>query len=280
MKKHYLSGVISAGVLVLALNAGAVEPTPTHDAGIRDAVKRQIEPIHTQVKDIRKEVRTEVKRNQEDARHNIEEAKREAGSNIHAAKESFRAQKEELDQRREEFKEIIKNEREALANRIKEKREELKERLDKIKDERKKDIVERIDQSMDGLNDRMVKHFNQVLDKMEDILGRIGERADRATERGQDVSAVRSAMDEAIVAISSAREAIRVQAGKTYTINITDEATLRNKVGEARQLLHRDLSAVRDEVKAVHDAIRKAATAFEHLAKPSPSPEPEITPAQ
>src|SRR3989344_4281436 len=84
------------------------------------------------------------------------------------------------------IKEEVKHKRE-------EKREVLKERLKTIKDERKKQVVEKIDKSLDALNDRMTKHFLDVLEKLEDILVRISEKADKVESDGFDVSAVDAA---------------------------------------------------------------------------------------
>ena len=94
-----------------------------------------------------------------------------------------------MEQRRIEFEGRVEQTREDLTTRIEKKREELKERLQGIRDENKRKIVERIDRQMDALNKRLLKHFEAVLNKLEGILSRIGDRADRAESNGSDVSA-------------------------------------------------------------------------------------------
>ena len=199
-------------------------------------------------------------------------------------KKAAETMKEDLKKRKEEFNEIVKTKKAELEVEIKVKREELKVRLEKIKDERKKETVEKIDQRIDALNEKMMQHFSNVLDKLEEMLVRISERADKASvERGLDISAVRSAVDKANTVIASARLAIEIQTGKTYTITITTESALKTDVGKTRQAFGADLEKVKDAVKAAHSAVKDAAVALARLVvkpKVSPSPTLEATPAQ
>lgn len=210
----------------------------------------------------------------------IKDAKAKAGAEIKDAriqlKNTAEAMKEDLKKRKEEFNDTIKAKQAELEDQIKTKKENLKTRLEKIKDENKKKTVERIDRQMDVLNEKMMKHFSNVLDKLEEMLIRISERADKAfAERGLDVSAVRLATEKAKIAIASARLAIEVQSGKTYTIKITTENVLKTNVGKARQSLGTDLAKVRDAVKAAQSAVKNAAVVLAQLViKPKVSPSP------
>ncbi|MDP3993918.1 MAG: hypothetical protein Q8P75_02995 [bacterium] len=187
------------------------------------------------------------------------------------------ARRETIEQRRTEFEGRVEQRRADLKTRIEQKRAELRERLQTIRDENKRRIVERIDRQMDALNERMLKHFEAVLNKLEGILSRISDRADRAESNGSDVSSVRSAITEAQDKIAAARSAITNQTGKTYTIEITGEERLKVDVGSARRALHSDLVKVRETVKAAHAATKNAATA---LAKVKPiTSHPEATSA-
>ncbi|MBI2068835.1 MAG: hypothetical protein HYT67_01890 [Candidatus Yanofskybacteria bacterium] len=280
MKKSYLLLVaILVGALVLVSAARAEEtPTTTPNSGVRDAVKKVVAPIKTQIKDIRTNAKTEIKDVRRDAKSAIEAERELIKKRTETAKEDIKARTEELKVRKEEFQDKVREEKKQLEERIKEKRTELKERLEKIKDERKKQVVERIDKSMDELNARMVKHFTEVLDKVEGVLNRVSERTEKAKAAGADVSVVVAAIDQAVNAIREARAAIEAQAGKTYTINVTDEATLKNRVGEARQSLRADLKVVQDAVKAAHEAVRKVAVALGQIIRPSPSPKVSPSP--
>ncbi len=107
--------------------------------------------------------------------------------------------------------------------------------------------------------------MSQVLYKLEKVLDNIGTRAGKAEANGRDVSAVKTAITDAQNAIATSRTAIQTQAGKTYTIVINTENTLRQDVGQARQALHTDLVKIRDTVKAAYDAVRKAATTLAQI---------------
>ena len=273
MKKSYLLVAILVGAVALVSAARAEEES----TGVRDAVKKVVAPVRTQIKDIRTNAKTEIKDVRRDAKSAIEAERELIKKRTEAAKEDIKARTEELKVRKKEFEANVREEKKQLEERIKEKRAELKENLDKIKDVRKKEVVERIDKSMDELNARMVKHLTEVLDKVEGVLNRISDKTEKARAAGADVSVVVAAIDQAVNAIREARAAIEAQAGKTYTMNITDEATLKNRVGLARQSLRADLKVVQDAVKAAHEAVRKAAVALGQIVRPTKSPVPTVS---
>ena len=264
----FVLSAVCIGGLVMAEEGSMVKEN-------RDAVRKEIkttrDAVKTEIKDTRNTVRAEIKDNREQMKLKVESAKKD-----------LEAKREEMKLQREEFNERLKEKRQALQEQIKEKKETLKERLKIVKDERKKQTVEKLDQRMDALNEKMTSHFSEALKKIDDLLVRIGERANRAEENGIDVSAVRSAITSVSTSIEASRAAIAVQAGKTYTITITSETGLRQDVGVIRQQLNQDLRAVQTTVKAAHENARKAATALAQLPKPTltssptPSPSPEV----
>ncbi|HXK41135.1 MAG TPA: hypothetical protein VJ046_03525 [Candidatus Paceibacterota bacterium] len=258
MKKPHIISILSVAVFLVAGLVWAQEETRTR------------EEVRTEVKTRQDEVRTEIREKRENVRGEVAETREEIRIRTREATEVF---KKEAEQRKEELKTRVEQKREELKTRIETKREDLKKRLEKVKDERKKQAVERIDKQMDELNDRLLKHYLSVLDKLSDVLVRISERTDRAEERGVDVAAVRTAIDEANRAISAAKTAIETQSGKTYTIQVNTEEGLKNDVGRARQALHNDLAAVRLVIKAAHEAVRQAATTLAQLPRPTPTPE-------
>jgi len=175
--------------------------------------------------------------------------------------------KTDIMEMRDEFRQNLEEKRAELRGEIEEKRAELKERLKSIRDEQKKQRVERIDQRLDALNERMVNHFNNVLDRLGNILDRIASRADKAEDRGLDVSTVRIVIQEALDAIDAAHTAVSEQSGKTCIINVTTEDHLKIDVGAARKCLHDSLVAVREIVKAARDAVREAAVALAQIPR-------------
>ena len=126
-------------------------------------------------------------------------------------------------------------------------------------------IVEKIDKFLDALNERMMKHFTNVLEKLEDVLVKINDRADKVEGNGMDVSSVRTAIETAHQAISMARTAIETQTGKTHTITITTEEGLKTEIGKARQALHDEIRLVFEKVKLAKEAVHNAARALAGL---------------
>ncbi len=196
-------------------------------------------------------IRTEKKKEIEDARENL--------------KKAAEVKRVELQNARENFKKAVETKRTELQNTVKVQKEELKTKLEKIKDERKKTAVERIDQNLTNLNARMTAHYTNVLDQISGVLTRVVSRADKAQANGKDVTSVRTAITDAQNAITAARAAIVAQAGKTYSMNISGDTTLKNDVGTARQTLRDDLKKVEDLVKAAREAVRKAVTSLAQI---------------
>lgn len=268
-----LVGVLLIGSLALAEDDKDV-PTSTNtpaSPSVRIQMQNQKDEIQKNIRDTKLD-KLNLKAKTEDARELL--------------KKEAEATKEYIQKQREEFNETIKIKRAELEDEIKIKREKLKTNLEKIKDERKKETVERIDQRIDALNEKMMKHFSGVLEKLGEMLIRISERADRASsEKGLDISAVRSAIEKANTAIASARSEIETQSGKTYTIKITTEDTLRSDVGKTRKTFGDDLAVVRDAVKNAHSAVKDTAVALAQLVikpkvSPSPSASPTATPTE
>jgi len=227
--------------------------------------------FRTEVRQIRDEVKEFIGTEREDVREDIQE-RRETfieETSILRAEANTDELREELRMKRDSFREDIRLVRDELRTRIESKRSELKDRLLEIRDERKREVVERIDSKMDALNERMTNHYMNVLDKIEDALTRVSDRA--------GASVLDGAISDAQSAIDTARAAVQEQAGKTYSFDISDEEDLRVDVGRARQALGDDLAAVRDLVKKAKEAVRNAAVTLAQLngseLEPTETPE-------
>lgn len=164
-----------------------------------------------------------------------------------------------LKQMREEFQNKIRAVKEELKTKLEEAKNKLQVKLQKVKDRKKADSVVKINDQLQKLNERWTDHFSDVLDKLSDILIKIGGRTDKLSANGVDVASVKNLMDTASTTISSARAAIAVQAAKVYTLNVTTEANLKTDVGKTRQALHSDLVKLRDVVFSARDAVHNAA---------------------
>ncbi len=237
--------------------------------------------VRQQIKDSRQEiVNTRQQGIQETATIRQEtraEIKSLSTSTIVQIKQKRDEMKAQIQTKADELKKLILEKRDDLKAIIAAQRANLVEKLKQIKDENKRKISESIYDKISALNNRLSDHFLAVLNQLEKVLNNIGSRADKAEGAGHDVSVVRTAIADAQKAIDLSREAVKIQAGKTYPIVISSStlsvsnssSTLSTKlkvdVGKARQMLHTDLVAVRATVFAARDAVHKAAQALAQI---------------
>lgn len=153
----------------------------------------------------------------------------------------------------------IKQMRAEAQEKIKQKQENLQKKVAEIKDAKKKEAAGKILEQFSRINRVQTDHFSQVLNRLDAVLQKIKSRTEKAKANGKDVSAVESAIQKAEQSIAAAREAVAVQAAKTYTIDpsVLVGATvsegknsivskLRDKFKELRKQMFDDLAALRD----------------------------------
>ncbi len=264
MKQHYKKiAVGGVGILLWASALIAFAQTQV-PAGTKQDLREKAQTI-------REETRTNVQGIRQAAKTSVQNVRKE----IEAKREEL---KKQLEATREEAKKRVEAARETAKEAVKVKREELKKRLGEIKDERKKAAATRLDEQMNRLNERWTTHFTDVLDHLDDVLGKIQIRADKAVSLGKDVSAVKTAVDAAKVAIASARTAVETQAKKTYIATITSDAKLGEAFKSVRDQLHKDLTDLRDgPVKNARDAVQNAARSLGGVPKVDDEPEDHAT---
>lgn len=137
-------------------------------------------------------------------------------------------------------------------------REEFRSRLQTIRDERKRKLAETLDQRLTNLNANRTAQMTEFLNRLEEILNKISDRAEGAKANGIDVSGVETAVATAKTAIATARAAVEAQAAKDYAAAITAESELKIVFSSQIQELQADLKATRDQVFAARDAVRAA----------------------
>ena len=131
-------------------------------------------------------------------------------------------------------------------------REEFKTRLQEIKDAKKKLLVGKIDARIEEVNTKTVDRFTEVLNKLQTFVDRVS-----TPSAGP---AVLSDIAAAQKAITTARTAVGIQAGKIYTITITNDATLKINVGKTISQFRKDLVAVHKLVIDAKQAVQKLNT--------------------
>src|SRR3989344_114570 len=160
---------------------------------------------------------------QTDALNNVGENIQIKRENIQNIKEVQKARlknlKEEAKQRAEKEKARIKDLREKAESRVKEMRQKVQEKIARIKDAKKQEAATKITNQLERVNKVWTEHFSNVLDRLDAILQKITSRTQKAKENGKDVAAVESAIQKAQVAIKTARDAVALQAQKSYVID-------------------------------------------------------------
>jgi hypothetical protein len=170
---------------------------------------------------------------------------------------------------REDFKAKLSAQREQLKEKITTNREALRIKLQTIKNEKKQNSVLKISDNIEKINERATDRLEMLVNNIEKVLNNIQTRTDKAKESGIDVTSVQSTIDNAKTAISEARDAINTQSQKVYTINVTDEKTLRATVKTVRDIFHADIKAVQEKIKLAHEAVRASAKALAKVISPA-----------
>lgn len=169
--------------------------------------------------------------------------------------------------KREEFKTEFEAGKEQAKLKIAEMKTNFKESLKNIKNENKKISAEKIVDTIQGLNTKTTDNLSNKIDQIENVLVSIKSRISKAESNGLDVSSVKIEVGKAEVAIVLARESISTQAGKVYTVNITNEAGLKAEMKKLRDTFSKDIKAVYVIVKSAHKAVSNTATTLAKIPK-------------
>lgn len=253
MSKKLISGFIAASLhLTIVVSALAQTNASAINNEFKDRAKALRQNVITQIKT----ERVNIKAKRVELNNQLKETKESAKKRIEAA--------------REEAKKTVE------AHRA-----ELKDKINKIRDEKKKQIAMRLDKQLAHLNAQWTDHFNNVLNRLSEILAKVELRADKAQAAGKDVSAVRTAIINAKTAIASARTAVEAQAKKTYTANFSSEMELREAFKTAKEQLKKDLFGLRDgAMKSARKAVQDAHQALKGVPKVDEEPKAATTPSQ
>jgi DNA repair exonuclease SbcCD ATPase subunit len=154
------------------------------------------------------------------------------------------------------LKEQLKAKQIEAQKKIEANRETLKAKLEKVKDENRKKIVENVNEQMISLNQKATEQFSNTLERLGAVVVKLKTRADRGTTLGIDVTAAKAAITKAETAIATAQTAVKTQSGKTYTITITEDATLHTDLTKTKDALRKDVNAVQELVKTAKDAVQ------------------------
>ena len=160
--------------------------------------------------------------------------------------------------------------REEVKNKAEAKRAELKTKLQVIKNEKKQKIVLNISDKITEMNVKATDRLSILLGNIDKILAVIKDKTDQiSTNNDKDTTTVKTKISAATDLIVKAKADIEAQAGKTYTINVTDESTLRANVKATRDEFQSDIKSVQASVKDAHEAVRASAQALAEIYTPN-----------
>lgn len=203
-----------------------------------------------------------------------------------------KTEREDIKTKRTELNTQLKEAQEAAKKRIETVREEakkaaetrrveLKDKISKLRDEKKKQIATRLDKQLAHLNAKWTDHFNNVLNRLSEILSKVELRANKAETNGKDITAVKTAITNAKTAIATARAAVEAQAKKTYITTFSSEKELGAAFKAVREQLHKDLFGLRDgAMKSAREAVQSAHQALKGVPKVDDEPNATTTPSQ
>ncbi len=216
-------------------------------AGINEAAREAVKEARGEFKDSRKDAIEDL---QDDRKSGLDDLKEVRQSGDRDAFVKARA----------EFELKMKASREELKTKLEDNRKALVEKLKGIKDERKKETTERIYTNLNEVNKKTTTEMTENLGKISEFLVKLSDRAKTAATNGKDVASAQAQITAAQAAVATAQAAVTVQAGKTYSVNVTTEANLQAAAKTVRDQLFADLKATREQVKSARDAAQKAAT--------------------
>ncbi len=140
----------------------------------------------------------------------------------------------------------------------------LKTKLQAFRDQRKAQVAGRVNTNLGSINKNRTDEMLKNLDRLTQILDKLEGRVNSATPDIKDPAAAKLAIATARTSIASAAAAVKLQADKDYTIQVSSETAVRKDAKTARDNLHGDLQSVRklviDAKQSVSNAIVVART--------------------
>lgn len=141
----------------------------------------------------------------------------------------------------------------------------LKAKLQTFRDKKKAETAERVSINLDKINQNHTAAMLKHLDKMSALLDKLETRVTSATSDIKDPAAAKAGIADAKAIIATTSAAVKVQAEKDYTIQVTTEAKVKTDAQTKREELRSDLTALRKQVidakQAVSNAIKAAKSA-------------------
>lgn len=176
-------------------------------------------------------------------------------STLSTARGTHMTMKQTLTQDRQAFQ----AQKQAFREKLTTERATFKQQLAKITDQRKQTLVTNINDRIASVSADKTTTMNAALSQMTTILNNITQQEQTLKTQGTDTTMLESAIAAAQQAITAADTSVTTQAGKVYTLTITNDATLRESVGQTVSQFRTDLSGVYQQVVSAKQAVMQAA---------------------
>lgn len=257
MNKKLISGCVA-----LFLWALVVIPATAQTELLRNEKQNIRQEFNERAKEARQDVKTQIKDIKIQAKTEVESIKIKRAELGNQLKDEREVAKKRIETAREEAKKVVET-----------RRAELKDKISKLRDGKKKQIATRLDEQLARLNAQWIDNFNNVLNRLSEVLGKVELRSSKAEMAGKDVTAVKTAIQNAKTAIETARTAVEFQAKKTYTATFGSESELGAAFKAIKEQLHSDLTSLRDgAMKGAREAVQNALQALKGVSKVNEEP--------
>lgn len=140
--------------------------------------------------------------------------------------------------------------------------------MKKYKDQKKAEVAARLEQNFNNVNQHSTTEMAKNLERLQEVLNKLSTRVSESTA-SSDLT-VQSSITTAQNSIISAKEAITLQAAKTYSIATASEATVKTNAQSVKETLAKDLNATRKTVMIAKDSILTAYKQIAALLKKGP----------
>ncbi len=281
--KHSIIILVALAVALPAMAQPALQDSPRERGDIqRERIGDDIEEIQGRVGEIRQEANqereemreriTEMREEMNQKREEIQNELQEKRAELQAEhqeiqgrifengvvgeeemlqlREKREAMQQEIEQKREAFKQTLEERKAQYEQEREQYKERIQEAVQTFSDERRKQAALRAHDAIETVNERITDNFSRMIERLEEVL--LGAVAQMETSQGEgvNVDALSLAIDNAQRALDLARSAVEDQKLKVYEIPETiAEDEVRDVLKEVRDMLHEDLSAIRDLLK-------------------------------
>lgn len=152
----------------------------------------------------------------------------------------------------------------AVKDKIASREAVLKAKLLVFKDKRKAEITERINTNLNKINQNQTTQMQKHLERMSVLLDKLENRVNTGSSDIKDPQAAKVAISSARASVDQATSAVKTQAGKDYTLQVTKESKVKADAQAMRTKLNTDLKSVRQLVittkQMISNAIKTART--------------------